>query len=249
MMNTYPLPAYDATTYYGMMLITLLVALRAAWVFAAGRRSHFVGWLAGLFSLMSLTAALALLEVFARSDLHPPVLQPLLLLTLAGLVAFGLSRRGREAASRASLSALVLLQGFRMPLELLMYRAAVAGVMPYEFSFVGYNFDVLTGAGAIVLGVLMTLQRKVPRALVLAWNMWGIFCLAVIVALAIATSPNVAAFGAQAEHHSLWVLRFPYAWLPFILVSIAIFGHLMISLKLGIGSKTMRTWSASSDKN
>jgi hypothetical protein len=46
------------------------------------------------------------------------------------------------------------------------------------------------------------------------------------------TSPNVAFFGRQTAHISVWVLYFPYVWLPTVLVGVAIFGHLVLSIRL-----------------
>ncbi len=113
-----------------------------------------------------------------------------------------------------------------------MLRAALIGLMPREFSLLVYNFDMVTGAAALVLGVMLSTGRHVPRWALQAWNVWGIACLVVIAALAVATSPNVAAFGSEPSHVSLWVLQFPYVWLPFILVNIAVIGHGAVSMKL-----------------
>jgi hypothetical protein len=233
MTSKYPAVAFDATVFFAMIAITVLVALRAAWVFSAGDANRRNAWIVATAALMTVTGTLAASGVYARIDNRPPLLQIMIALTLIGLIGYGLSARGRATALAASLSGLVLLQGFRLPLELIMYRAALTGIMPKELSFVGYNLDIITGALALALGGLLSKKIALPRWIVVAWNVWGIACLAVIVGLAVATSPNVAAFGAAPEHVSLWVLRFPYVWLPFVLVSVAAFGHVMISIKLG----------------
>lgn len=126
----------------------------------------------------------------------------------------------------------MLLQAFRLPLELLMLHAAQVGVMPVEFSMVGYNYDVVTGAAALLLGLLLWRHTAVPPLLVWLWNLWGMACLLVIVGLALATSPNLALFGNDPAHLSLWVLRFPYVWLPVLLVGVAVYGHIIVTRKL-----------------
>ena len=92
--------------------------------------------------------------------------------------------------------------------------------------------DVVTGAVALPLGLLLRHHTAVPPLLVWLWNLWGMACLLVIVGLALATSPNLALFGAEPAHLSLWVLRFPYVWLPVLLVGVAIYGHVIVTRKL-----------------
>ena len=110
-----------------------------------------------------------------------------------------------------------------------MRRAAHDGVMPVEMSFAGYNFDVVTGGAALVLGSLLYFGQ-VPRAVVMVWNIAGSLLLAVIVAIAVAALPWVRAFGP--DHVNSWVLHFPYVWLPTILVPAALFGHLVVFRRL-----------------
>ena len=215
-----------------MGLLTLLVAVAAARVFAGGQPSRWAGWLLAGGTVMTVSAGLALSGLLARTDVKPPLLQGMLVLVLGALLGYGLSRRGRLAGRSVDLAMIVLLQSFRLPLEVLMLHAARRGVMPLEFSMAGYNFDVLTGALALPLGLALARGWKVPRALLLAWNLWGIGCLLVIVGLALATSPNVGWFGQQPQHLSLWVLRFPYVWLPVILVAVAVYAHLVISMQI-----------------
>jgi hypothetical protein len=231
-MAAYAAPVFNALTFYGMQSIVAVVLPAAAWVFAGGSAKAWRGWLLVMLAFAALAAGLAANGLLARSDLHPPPLQMLAIAAQAGLLWFGLSAMGRSAARRGSVAALVLLQAFRLPLELLMLHAANVGVMPVEFSAAGYNLDIVTGALALPLGVALALQWRVPQALLWAWNLWGIACLLGIVTLAVATSPNVAFFGAGDAHLSLWILHFPYAWLPLVLVSVAVYGHLAMSVKL-----------------
>jgi hypothetical protein len=231
-MLTYPVPAFDALTFYGMQSIVAVVVPAAAWVFAAGSAKAWRLWLLVMVAFAAFTAGLASSGLLARSDMRPPLLQLLVIAAQAGLWWWAFSKRGKAAAARGSLTALVLLQGFRLPLELLMLHAANVGIMPVEFSAAGYNFDIVTGALALPLAAALALKWPVPRALQWAWNLWGVACLMVILVLAVATSPNVAWFGVSHTHLSLWVLHFPYAWLPLILVSVAVYGHLALTLRL-----------------
>lgn len=179
--------------------------------------------------------------------------QPLLQLLIVGLLVLlllqGLSEPGRRAAQSNTLAAMVLLQSFRLPLELLMLHAARVGVMPVEFSMVGYNFDVVTGLLALPLGLALRQAWRVPAVLLWAWSLWGLACLCVIVVLAAMTSPNVAYFGRDTAHVSVWILRFPYVWLPTVLVGVAIYGHLSLSIRLLGGLASAAGDDAASDSS
>ncbi|MDH4391121.1 MAG: hypothetical protein QE285_06820 [Aquabacterium sp.] len=234
-MNSYPAPAFDALTYIGMLALVGLVLPWAAWVFSAPAPARLLGFvrLLGVMLLVAaFSAALAASGLLARMGVQPPALAVLTVATQALLLWHALSPRGALVAQHAALPALVLLQAFRLPLELLMLHAAQVGVMPVEFSMVGYNLDVVTGAVALPLGVLLWRRTHVPPLLVWLWNVWGMACLLVIVGLALATSPNLALFGNEPAHLSLWVLRFPYVWLPVLLVGVAVYGHVIVTRKL-----------------
>jgi hypothetical protein len=231
-MNTFAAPIFNAITYFGMIVITCIVTLLTARTLSQGNKKRFLQVLLGMACLMVLTAIVAILGIFAKIDAAPPLFQVFTATVITLFFALGMSRFGGDVATNTSFGNLVILQAFRLPLEVVMYTAAVNAIMPVEFSFAGYNFDIVTGAAAILLGVALLRNKPVPRWALVAWNVWGIACLIVIVALAIATSPKVAAFGTDISKINTWVLFFPYAWLPTVLVSIAVLGHTLVSRKL-----------------
>jgi len=92
--------------------------------------------------------------------------------------------------------------------------------------------DIITGAGALIIFVFLKSGSTVAPGVLWAWNIWGSFCLVVIAITAITASPFVRLFGDDPEHLNTWVLYFPYVWLPVVLVTIAISGHIVIWRKL-----------------
>lgn len=90
--------------------------------------------------------------------------------------ALGLSPFGRTSAAEIPIESLVAFQSFRLPLEIVMHRAGTLGIMPVELSYTGYNFDIVTGASALVLWAIMRAGVAVPRTVLWLWNLWG--CLA-----------------------------------------------------------------------
>ena len=187
--------------------------------------------LAGVVAWMALTGCAAASGVLARFDVRPPPIAALFLAVFAVSSAIGFTRAGDRLARGLPLTALVGVQGFRLPLELVMHQAARDGLMPAQMSFSGWNFDVVTGATAIALAVLIGLGRA-PRGLVVAWNAMGIALLAVILGLALASTPTIHAFGQDARAVNTFVAYLPFVWLPAVLVVAAIVGHIVITRKL-----------------
>ncbi|MGD9904818.1 MAG: hypothetical protein AB7U83_15245 [Vicinamibacterales bacterium] len=229
-----PAPAADAITaggIGGLAVLMALAALAVAWRWQAAPRGLS---LAAVVAWMAVTAAAALSGRLARFDLTPPPMALLIVSVFALAFALGLGRIGGRLAAAVPLATLVGFQAFRLPLELVMHRAATLGIMPPEMSYSGYNFDIVTGAGALLLAVAMRAGATVPRAAVWAWNLWGLWCLAVIAVVAVASSPMVRAFGDDPGHVNTWVLHFPYVWLPAVLVTLALAGHVVVAKALRI---------------
>lgn len=223
-------PLFDFTTAFGIGALAWLVAGVWVWLFGRGQRPLTIRLSAGVLVVLAASSAAASSGWLQRTDAPTPMAM-MIAAVLAGATALGLSRFGRSAAAEVPLMSLVAFQAFRFPLELLMHRAARLGIMPEELSYTGYNFDIVTGAGALVLFLVMTAGKTVPRGILWAWNLWGFWCLVVITAIAIASSPMVRLFG-EAPHVNTWVLFVPYVWLPTVLVTAALFGHVVVTRAL-----------------
>jgi hypothetical protein len=188
----------------------------------AGAAAAFVvAWLA-------FVAVLALSGALARFDLRPPPMFAWFAVTLLFPLGLGLSPLGRRLALALPFGLLVGFQAFRLPLEIVMHRAASDGIMPEVMSYSGYNFDIVSGITALALGLALAFGH-VPRALIAAWNVLGIALLATIVTVAVAATPLFAAFGP--DQLNVWVTRFPHAWMS-VMVGSALFGHVLVARKL-----------------
>ncbi|MEZ5283750.1 MAG: hypothetical protein R2712_02845 [Vicinamibacterales bacterium] len=160
-------------------------------------------------------------------DRRPPPMM-LLLVAILGLgVLIARSTAGDRLARGLSLPALVALQGFRLPLELLMHETAAAGIMPAQMTYSGLNFDIVSGVTAIGLAAWMTI-RTAPRGVVVAWNVLGLVLLANIVTIAVLSTPTFAVFGEEPGRLNTFVTRPPYVLLPAIMVLAAWAGHLVV---------------------
>jgi MFS family permease len=234
-------PNASALVGFGMAAIAVGVALVAAWAYArAGRaagepdpvrRRRFLLALAVVGAWMAVTGLAAGSGVLAQFDRRPPPVMFVLLGTAAAGLTIGLSRVGARLANGLSLAVLVGIQSFRLPLELVMHRAAREGVMPVQMSFSGFNFDIVAGATAIVVSALLATGRA-PRALAMVWNMMGAVLLVTVVVIGVVSLPMFAAFGSEPARLNSWLAYFPFVWLATVMVAAAFAGHLVIARKI-----------------
>jgi len=209
-----------------LAFVVLPLAVTGFLVWAAGRAGRSavltaalaLAWMAGTWMI----AASGVLRQWQR--LPPPMLLLVVaIIAIASAIAF--SGYGAALATRIPLAALVGVQGFRLPLELAMHALVGRGVMPPQMSYGGLNYDIVSGATAILVAAFLATGRA-GRGLVLAWNLLGLALLANILVVAILSMPMIAAFGP--DRLNTFVTYPPYVWLPAVLVLAALAGHLLV---------------------
>jgi hypothetical protein len=163
--------------------------------------------------------------VLQQWDRNPPPFALLVVATVALGIGIAFSGIGRRLAQFIPLWALVGVQAFRLPLEVAMHRMSDRGIMPELMSYTGRNFDILTGATAIVVAGLVWSGRA-GRTMVLVWNVLGLALLVNVVTVAILLTPRFRYFGD--EPVNVWVTYPPFVWLPAVMVLAALAGHLVI---------------------
>ena len=227
-------PIYDAVAAWGIGALAVAVAIAFVVLLSKGQPRLRAGLTLTVLLVMHASAFAATTGRLARFDAFPP---PMFLMIVSVFVmgfGAGLSKIGRRAADTLPLATLIGLQTFRLPLELVMHRAGTLGIMPPQLSYGGYQFDIVTGATACLLYGLMRSGVAVPKWALWAWNVWGWWCLFVIAVIAVTTSPALRLFGDDPRNLNTWVLYFPYVWLPVVLVTVAIAGHVMVTRALGL---------------
>lgn len=182
-------------------------------------------------SWLALTGALATSGVLLRFETVPPPMFLMLAAMLLGSLAVAFSPLGSQLAKGCTLAGLVGLQSFRLPLELAMHQAAEIGLMPPQMSFEGRNFDILTGILALILGLLLARGKDLPKPMLWAWNILGLGLLINVVAVALLSMPLPFRMFHN-EPANVWVCHPPYVWLPAVMVSTALIGHLLLFRRL-----------------
>lgn len=214
-----------------ILLVALghLLAAKHAAVPAPTARRRTAWFLLGALVTQALVAVAALSGWLARFEARPPPLLLLVLFVAGSAQLLARSPVGRTLRDGLPLAALVGFHAFRLPLELAMHRAVDEGVMPPQMSFTGWNFDIVTGGSAIVVAALVALGVG-GRKLVLVWNALGTLLLAVIVVVAVASTPVFGAFGPAALN--TFIAYLPFTTLPTVMVALAMAGHVVLWQRL-----------------
>lgn len=181
---------------------------------------------------MAITAGIAASGALCRVSLPPPVMF-YLMGNVAVTLTVACSSLGGRLARGVPLWALVAAQGFRLPLELVLWRLHLDGSLPVQMTFEGGNFDILTAITALPLA-LWLYRGGAPKAAVVAWNALGSILLAVVVTIALLSAPlPMRQF--HSEPAVLLVFHAPYTWIVSVLVASALAGHILVG-------RALRAW-------
>lgn len=194
---------------------------------AAPEQSTRAAMVSGLAALiwMAITWGAAQSGILRNWDQTPPPFAFLVLAIVVLAAAIAWSPLGLRLARFIPLWILVAVQSFRLPLELAMHEMYERGIMPEQMSYSGLNFDIVTGATAILVSAVVWSGRA-GRRLVAAWNAVGLLLLINIMTVAILSTPRFRYFGDAALN--TWVMDPPFVWLPAVMVLAALAGHLLI---------------------
>lgn len=132
--------------------------------------------------------------------------------------------------NQVKLSWLLAIHIIRIPVELILYQLYQQGLIPVSMTYEGWNWDILSGLSAVVM-LKLYLFKLMPTVLLKIWNWMALGLLLVIVFTAVLSAPSPfqqLAF----EQPNLAVIRFPFTWLPSIVVPIVLLSHILIFRKL-----------------
>jgi hypothetical protein len=204
----------------GMLVLVLWGAALAAWRVGPGAvrgvrvaGMALVGWLA-------LTGMLAERGFFDDFQSIPPRLVLALGLPLLTLLALTFSRRIAPLLAALPPAWPVAAQTFRIPVEIVLWRLAVAGVIPELLSFHGRNVDILVGLTAPVVAYACFVRRAWPARVAVWWNWAGIVILLNVVVHAQLSAPTPWRLF-ETDPPTTFIADWPYIWLPDFLVPLA----------------------------
>ena len=126
----------------------------------------------------------------------------------------------------------IFYQSFRIIAELLLLYTFIKGIIPVEATFEGYNYDIVIGITAILLGILVYRTGYKYKNLLKFWNILGILMI-LIVASVIATNiyqPQIWGYDSPSVQKEF--VQLPYLLIPGFLAPSAILIHLVTLIQL-----------------
>jgi len=237
---TGPAPSFQAIAGFGCLVAAVAgvaiaavpVAARATGSNDASARQQGRRFAIALGAWLVVTWLAAASGVLARFDSLPPPLMVVVMGATVGSAALAFSSLGSALARGLPIAALVGFHAFRFPLELILYQLSLDGVLPVQMTFDGMNYDIATGLSAVVVA-LWAATGKLPRAVLMLWNLMGLALLLVIVTIAVLSTP-VPFRVFMNEPANTIVTTTPFVWLPLVLVQAAWIGHLLIFRRLAL---------------
>lgn len=149
-------------------------------------------------------------------------------LGMAWLLA--LSPAGRRIVSAVPLAWLVAFQGFRVPLEFVLHSFYQQGTLPVQMTFEGHNFDIVTGAVALVVAATLnwgSVSTAVRWRLTLAFNLLGMGLLLAVIRIAVLSTPWPLRSYMNDPPVQL-AFHAPYTWILTVCVAGALWGHVLV---------------------
>jgi hypothetical protein len=228
-------PSFGSTVAFVAIVVTVVLALLVGVVIAGRRRGEaaeqtrrwLLGTSFGAVLWLGITG-IASASGSLRTHALPPPIALFMLSSVVVAVLAAFSRLGTRLIDGLPIAAIVGVQAFRLPLELVLHRWHAEGVVPIQMTYSGLNFDILTGTSALLLGLWLALRKAPPaRALVLAWNVFGMLLLLNVMTIAVLSSPLPIRMFTEGVP-VLLAFYFPYGWIVPFCVGGALFGHLIV---------------------
>lgn len=168
---------------------------------------------------------------FAQFEVLPPrvlwgVLATVALMT-AALVVKPIGAWLREIP----LAALILLQVFRVWVELILWQLYEEKIIPKQMTYMGVNYDIHAGVLAVFVAILVYSRVRYWKAIAWGYTAFGLLSLANIVTVALLSAPTpLRAF--DTEPANTVVAFVPFIWLPTFVVPMAAFLHVLAIIRL-----------------
>lgn len=168
----------------------------------------------------------ALNGYFRDFSTMPPNILYAIVGSLIFLFATAWSKGIGELSTFVNPRILVMVQTFRVAVEIILHLMVRAGQLPPQMTFTGRNFDIIVGFTAPIVGLTLIKGGKIlNKKALLIWNVVGMLILFNTVVNGLLSAPTVFQVFTDAPTTSI-IGEFPYIWLPTYLAPLAFFFHI-----------------------
>lgn len=214
---------------YIHIAFALTALLTLYFLYRAGVRSKTILLL--LSAWLVLQAVLGLSGFYTFLNAVPPRLLLSLLPPLLLIAFIFLTTKGRRFMDSLDVKMLTLLHVVRILVELVLLGLFMHGAIPKLMTFEGGNFDILSGLTAPLVFYFGFVKRRLGKSFMLVWNFACLALLMNVVVHALLSVPSPLQQFAFTQPN-VAILYFPFIWLPFFVVPVVLFAHLVSIRKL-----------------
>lgn len=232
--------------YYILLLACVLIigagfsrAMRNTGESRAKTKRFLTGYYIFISIWIGYTALLAFSGIL-DIDARPPRVPMLIILPAFALIAyFFTAKRFQNIIESFPFQLTVYYQSFRIFVELLILGAYIKGLGPVHATFEGYNFDILAGITAPIIGWLTFHKKVINMRGLLFWNITCLL-LANIVMIFITLMLKPDLWGFRQTPISPRFLELPYIFIAAFYMPSAVFMHIFCIRKITLAGKKQK---------
>lgn len=184
----------------------------------------------GVLLWLIVTHISAQAHFFENWEAMPPRLIFIIIIPIIGII-YLLNNSGFSGIlNNIPIHWLIYFQSFRFFLELFLHALYESNIIPIQMTFEGYNFDIIMGISAPIVGFLAQ-KNMIKKQLLLGWNVLGILLVTAIVIISATSTPSPIRLFLN-EPSNTFIGFSPFVWLPGFLVPMAYFFHFLAIKKL-----------------
>jgi hypothetical protein len=228
----YDIPFYISLVFILTSLTTLVLFTQAIRKAAYKQRSVSPKYITGIIiSWLFMQSMLSISGFYDDNMTLPPGFTLAFIPPMLTIILLFIFKSGRKFIDSLPLSTLTWLQTVRVPVEIVLYWLMLEKTIPQLMTFEGRNFDILAGITAPFAAYFGFVKNKLNNKILLIWN---IVCLGLVLNIVVnaifslETPFQKFAF----DQPNVAVLKFPFVWLPSVIVPIVIFSHLVSMRRL-----------------
>jgi hypothetical protein len=166
---------------------------------------------------------------FFKNFSLPPRIMLIIVIAIIIILSISFTKRFIHLLKTVPPHWLVLIQSFRILVELILWQAFIKGLLPVQMTFEGNNIDILSGILGLLAGWLMITNKNEWKKIAVVYNIIGLGLLMNILVIAVLSMPSPIRYFMNEPSNTI-VAEFPFIYLPAVLVIIALTFHI-ISLR------------------
>lgn len=160
-------------------------------------------------------------ELLWNYELPPRIPLLVVIPAISGIILLVNRKLMHSAYVQSPLHLPVILQSFRILVELLIYATYRKGIFPQRATFEGLNYDILVGISALLMGVAVS-RGMIKEKGILIWN-FGSICILAVTVYAFISSYYFEDISSQIDKYQF--VTFPFLLLASVLLPVAVFLH------------------------